>query len=71
MLFFVNLHITKKITLTMQKILNLIFFIFLISIHPTYAQIAIGVNEKPEPGALLQLKNKEGIFDDSANSLKV
>lgn len=41
-----------------------------LNIHQGLSQVTIGNNEFPMPGALLQLKNIDGITDDSANSTK-
>lgn len=45
-------------------------FVFVVSINSINAQITIGVDEDPASGALLQLKDKKNVTDNSANATK-
>ena len=50
--------------------LRFTLLLLLISSLSTYAQVSIGVIEKPVDGALLQLKDKSGITNGAANATK-
>lgn len=54
----------------MQKRLTHLIIAFLFYNVASFAQVTIGTDEQPEVGALLQLKNINGVTDASANSTK-
>ena len=58
----------NKIT-SSGKIL-LTFIMLILPFFFSYAQVTIGTGEEPDKGALLQLKNKDKISDNSANATK-
>ena len=60
------LSVIKLVALRGIFLMSALFFFTLV----TYAQVTIGLGEEPVKGALLQLKEKENVLDDSHNSYR-